>query len=456
LLAALAALAFAAPAAAVTETKTFRYGPISVGPYQVLQKDLSFDIPKPAVDGSITAMEVDMVDPDGTPVPISRLMLHHIVFINLGGLPLGQKHDGTCNAFTAFDSKTTIPALGERFYAAGEERAKMRLPEGYGYPLKADDKWAMTLMLMNHRSRTDTAFVQYKVTYDTEARTPVRPYWLDVRNCAVDPIYNIPGGGERGSRHRRSFRWSVPEAGRIVAGAGHVHGGAKNVSLNRGSCRLYTSRPTWGAPEHPFYNVRPVLHEPGPVSMTGFNTASGFPVGKGERLRLDSTYDNSLPHTRVMGIMIVYFAKDAAARSSGCARPADLRELASTEPGRAKAPTFRVPLTGIGPNGQARTISAPPGKRVRVRSGARIKVGDRFFSKPNVTLVQGGILSWRFASSELHNVTVANGPRGFASVNLDGDRIYRKRLTAPGTYRLFCALHPVDMAQTVKVVKRPR
>jgi plastocyanin len=450
-----ASLALAAPAAGEVRTETFRYGPIEIGAYQVLQSDLKLNIPKPAVDGSITNMEVDVVDPDGSQVPISRLMLHHIVFANLG-TQIGQKHDGTCNTFTAFDYKSKIPAWGERFYAAGEERAKMQLPPGYGYPMKAADQWGMTLMLMNHRSKTDSAFVQYKVTYDTEPRTPVTPYWLDVENCLADPVYNVPGGGKRGSTHTRSAKWTVPSSGRIVAGLGHVHGGAKDLTLNRDSCELYRSRPTWGLKSHPFYNVKPVLHEPGPINMTGFTSASGFPVRAGERLRLDSNYDARLLHTRVMGIMVVFLAQDPAATAGGCSKPADMRESGPSEPGRSVAPRFTVPLTGIGRNGKARKIPKPPGKRVRVKSGARITVGDRFFSKPNLTLPQGGLLRWKFASSELHNVTVANGPRGFASDNLDGNRRYAKRLSRPGTYQLFCALHPVSMTQTVKVVKKKR
>ena len=455
---AVASLAGAAPATAELRTETFRYGPVTIGPYQVLQSDLALSIPKPAADGFITNMEVDVVDPDGSQVPINRLMLHHIVFANLGA-QIGQNHEGTCTTFTAFDSTSKIPARGDRFYAAGEERAKLALPQGYGYPMKAADQWGLTMMLMNHRSEADSAFVQYKVTYDTEPRTPVTPYWLDVKNCLADPVYSVPGGGKAGSTHTRSKRWTVPASGRLVAGLGHVHGGAKNLTLNRGRCELYASRPTWGARSHPFYNVRAVLHEPGPVKMTGFNSASGYPVARGERLRLDSNYDARLTHTRVMGIMVVFLAQDpAAVAPSGCGRPADLQESGPSEPGRSVAPRFKVPLTGIGRDGQGRTIAKPPGKRVRVRSGARITVGDRFFSKPNLTLPRGGLLRWSFASSELHNVTVANGPRGFASLNLDENRDYAKRLKTPGMYKLFCALHPVSMTQTVKVVgkQRPR
>jgi len=447
------ALAAAGPAGAAPKTETFRYGPISIGPYQVLQRDLMFNIPKPAVDGYVTGMEVDVIDTNGAPMPINRLMLHHIVFLNLGQTP-GAKRDGTCGQITAFNNRTAFPGIVERFYAAGEERAKMRLPEGYGYPMDAGDSWSMTAMMMNHRAKTDTAYIQYKVTYDTAPKTPVTPYWLDVKNCLADPVYNVPGGKRRGAIHRKSATWTVPKTGRIVAAGGHVHGGAKDLTLNRDSCELYSSRPTWGQASHPFYNVKPILHEPGPINMTGFTSGQGFPVRKGERLRLDSNYDANLPHTRVMGIMVLFLAEDAAAASSGCAKPADLRDWGTSEPGRSKAPRFKVPLTGLDKAGRAQRIVKPPGKRVRVRNGARIKVGDRFFSKPNVAIAQGGLLRWRFDSSELHNVTLANGPRGFASPNLDAGRDFTQRLRKRGTYQLFCALHPVDMTQTVKVTRK--
>ncbi len=101
-----------------------------------------------------------MVDAGGKPVPISRLMLHHIVFSNLGE-EFGDKRDATCNTFTTLDSKTVIPAVAERFYAVGEERAEMRLPKGYGYPVKGRDRWALTYMMMNHRNRADRAYIQY-------------------------------------------------------------------------------------------------------------------------------------------------------------------------------------------------------------------------------------------------------------------------------------------------------
>jgi Stress up-regulated Nod 19 len=465
LLCTLSCLALAAPASAkepsgsceltgtqgTKQTYDCRYGPISVAPFQVLTKEVQLGMPKPDVNGFVTNMETDVVDAGGTPIPISRLMLHHIVFANLG------KPDRTCSNFTMWDSMTEIPAAAERFYGAGEERAKLALPDGYGYPLAKRDDWLVTYMFMNHRAQTDSAYIGYRVTVDTRPSvTPVEPYWLDVENCKVDPVYDVAGGKRRGARHVKRAVWNVVKGGRIVAAGGHVHGGGQALSLVRPACEgegaLYTSRPTWGGRRHPFYRVRPVLHEPGPIHMSGFNSASGIPVAAGERVVLQSRYDASLPHTRVMGIMIAYVAPDSSVTSSCAPAPGDLAELPAPS-GRRTAPAFTVPIVGRR-GGRAVNIDAPPGRRVALGRRGSIRVGDLFFRRPNVSVRAGATLTWRFQGDSLHNVTLANGPRGFSSPNLSQERTYSRRLSVPGTYRLFCGLHPVDMTATVKVTRR--
>jgi hypothetical protein len=198
---------------------------------------------------------------------------------------------------------------------------------------------------MNHRASADHALIHYEVTVDTNPLTAVKPFWLDVRDCRADPIYNIPSVAPKvKKKHKRagskassaaSKRGKVKlkkgwkpgsrpttneardylflESGRIVAGAGHVHGGAVGLRLTEPGCgnrQIADSDPTWGLPDHPFYNVRPVLHEPGPINMSAFRSTTGLPVDAGETIRLNSIYDNSLPHVRVMGIMILYLAPD--------------------------------------------------------------------------------------------------------------------------------------------------
>jgi plastocyanin len=393
-------LVAAAPASAATTTKTYRYGPIKVAGYEVKQDDLTADIPKPDTDGFITRMSVDVVDKKGKRMGIDRLMLHHIVFSSIGRFG-GDKRDRTCNTLTMLDSKTTLPAVAERFYAAGEERAEMELPPGYGYPVRGADRWLMTWMLMNHRAESDEAYVEYKITYDDAPDLqPVSPYWLDVRNCKADPVFDVPGGGKPGSNFATSSTFTMPEGVRIVGGTHHVHGGAKHLKVTQPDCggrQLMRSDPAWGRATHPFYNVKPVLHEPGPVSMSSTLSAQGFPVAAGERLTLTAVYDNEVPHTRAMG------------------------------------------------------IDAPPGRVQQVRSGATIGVRQFAFSRPNVELRQGGKLAWKFSDAELHDVTLASGPRGFSSPHLNDGRTYKRTFGTKGTYRVFCSLHPVRMTQTVRV-----
>lgn len=445
---ALIALWAAAPAMAESKTETFRF-PVEVNGYQVKQ-DMTFGIDHPKVNGYITGMSVDVVDEDGTPVSIKRLMLHHIVFLKIGEAPTG------CKDYTGFDVDQRLPAAARPFYGAGEERNKLALPPGYGLELGEKDPWLMTWMLMNHKKTEDKAFIEWKVTYDTDpAIKPVTPYWLDVINCHADPIFNVPGDGGPGSTYTKSIDVTMPESGRIVAAGGHVHGGAKNLEVSQPDCQdrtILDERPAWGMPNHPFYNVKPILHEPGPIAVSGTLTSQGYPVAAGHRLRLTANYDNSLPHTRVMGISVVYVAPSDEPVDGCGPLPSDVQTFQTPLPHRTATPKFKVPLVGIGPNGKARTIQRPPGRTVALRNNAKIGVKNYFFSRPNIRVKRGSRLNWLFSAGgkELHNVTLANGPLGFASPNRSKGT-FSYRFKKRGKYQIFCALHPVAMTETVTV-----
>ena len=445
-----------------------------------MKQDLKFPVPAPPGGGYITKMETDIVDAaTGDPVPISRLMLHHIVFASIG------KPDSTCHGqgFLGFDSRPD-PYAGfpvQRFYAAGEERAKLSLPSGYGYEIGASPFWGMTYMVMNHRNVPDNAVIKYTVTYEDDPAgqglTAVTPWWLDVRDCRADPIYNVPGEKKKSKKgkgkkgkgkktaaaptHTLTRDYTLP-AGRIVAGAGHVHGGAYKLTVTQPDCgnrQVAESNPTWGLPDHPFYTVRPVLHEPGPINMSAFHSQAGIPVGAGGKVRLNSLYDNSKPHTRVMGIFLVYLAPpNPGPPPQSCdPLPGDVQTFATDQPGRIGGPIpYTIPLTGLNQQGEAITIDAPPGKLKRAKSGSLVEVKDRFFGKPNVRLNKGDKLTYLFAGTELHNVTLANGPLGIGSDNLNGNRAFTQKFTRTGTYRMFCGLHPVQMSQRVVVKKKKK
>ena len=69
---------------------------------------------------------------------------------------------------------------------------------------------------------------------------------------------------------------------------------------------------------------------------------------------------------------------------------------------------------------------------------------------------RGSTLTWQFGGQELHNLTLANGPLGIGSDNLDGDRTYTEKFNRPYTYRFFCALHPVQMQERVVVTGKKK
>ena len=465
----------------------------TIGGYEVRQWVIG--VPTPNADGYITHMETDVIDDvTGDQVPISRLMLHHIVFIN------ASKQDSTCagKGFVGFGGEKDFgnTFAPQRFYAAGEERAKMSMPPGYGYQTNHSDPWAVVAMVMNHRAVADHAYIHYEVTINDGsggALQPVKPYWFDVRDCHADPIYNVPsvakkakkgkkgkkssasaaskhkkGHGKKGKKRKKKVAAAPTtdetedvtfhESGYLIAGAGHVHGGAIKETLTEPNCgnrQVAESDPTWGLADHPFYNVRPILHEPGPINMSAFRDTTGLPVNAGETLRLNSIYDDSQPHVRVMGIMIAYFAANPSV-TQNCGPIPNWEVLRTNQAGRSGPIPFTIPLTGLDANGQATPINAPPGQLQNAGRNTVIPVGDRFFGAPNLRVKQGSYLTWQFASQELHNVTLANGPLGIGSDNLDGNRTFTEKLNRPGTYRFFCALHPVQMQERVVVTPKKK
>jgi hypothetical protein len=361
----------------------------------------------------------------------------------------------------------------------------------------------MVYMFMNHRAQTDDALIEYKLTVAPPAAglTPVRSYWLDVGNCATDPIYNVPGipqplaapkckkvgkDAKSGARKKaakcrkiakkrkqeaaampteatdlRTKDVRIKQDGVIVSGAGHVHGGAEKLTITKPGCNnleVADSLPTWGNPDHPFYNVKPVLHEPGPIGMSGFMTATGIPVNQNQTIRVNSLYDDLQPHTRVMGIYVIYVAESPGSVSPAqeCGdMPLDAEYTPGTNgvAGRSTPVPFTVPLVGLDSQGNAVNIDGPPGafRNLGGLSG-NVVVGERFFSEPNLKVKPGTTLTYQISGGESHNVTLANGPEGFGSPTTFGSAInFSQTFTRPGTYRLFCAWHPVQMHERVVV-----
>jgi plastocyanin len=426
------------------KTYVFRFGPYRIGPYQVVRgKD---DVSPPPVRGAVVAMDARVVTRAGAIVPQWQLMLHHIVFGDGG--PHGARRDGACPQRPGF----------ERFFGTSEELRPMTLPPGYAYRYDRRDRWRAVWMLMNHTSRDRAAVIEYRVTVDpARTITPVKPYWLSVLSCAhgADPQYSVAGGGAPGSVDDRARVWTLPAGGRIVAFGGHLHGGGEALTVSEPQCAgrtIFRAQPLYAPADDPLYAVRPLLHEPDPKNVSWLQSATGWPVARGTRLRVTATYDAQRPHMRVMGIAHVYVARGRRPPASPCGPPpADAETLGAPFAGRTPAPAVDLTLATLGPGGIADPIARPPGAVRSVAGDARVDVRSFAFSAPNLSIARGHTITWRFRGPTPHDATLASGPQGFGSPQTDGGSTWSFRFSRAGEYRIYCSLHPVYMSQYVLV-----
>ena len=156
-------------------------------------------------------------------------MLHHLVFTNGG--PDNRRGDPAC----------PLRTTRERFWGTSEELRPLTLPPGYGYPTAPADKWRAILMVMHHRAGERKFYLEYRVTVDTRPTIPVKPYWLSIVPCSPDPQWTVPGDGTKTHARRASF--TIPEAGRIVAAGGHLHGGAQSIDAQPAALQGPHARP---------------------------------------------------------------------------------------------------------------------------------------------------------------------------------------------------------------------
>ncbi|MBK8293595.1 MAG: hypothetical protein IPK93_02030 [Solirubrobacterales bacterium] len=183
---------------------------------------------KPAVDGWITAIKPDLVyTDDGTIPDSSKVMFHHGVWINI--------------------------SRGGQFYATGEEKTQMVLPDGYGYRYKASDIWILNEMVHNLTPTPMDLTVTYRINFipDTAPEAAsikdAKPIWMDVedgqnRGYPVFDVLRDSGGADGEFTYPQDDpnaypagthlnEWKAPRAGTLLGTTGHVHTGGLNTEL---------------------------------------------------------------------------------------------------------------------------------------------------------------------------------------------------------------------------------
>jgi plastocyanin len=282
----------------------YRIGPFNVHPGQ---NSIGFSpiLEKPQVDGYFTRIRPDLTYLDGSVPRVDVIHLHHGVWLNR------SRRDAT------------MPGLPERFFAAGEEKTRMRLPKGYGYPIRATDSLLLNDMIHNLTPTPTQVYMVYEVDFvphgSPAARgiRPVRPIWMDVQNGSLYPVFNVRKDSGRHGRYtypndspsasaRRPARnrWVVERPGVLVAAAGHLHPGGLHTDLKvrrRGkTAQLFRSVAKY---------FEPAGAVSWDVAMTGTPNNWHVKLRRGDVLSTSATYDTRRSSWwESMGIMVAWMA----------------------------------------------------------------------------------------------------------------------------------------------------
>jgi hypothetical protein len=230
--------------------------------------------------------------------------------------------------------------------------------------------------------------------------------------------------------------------GRIVYAASHNHGGGKYQTLASKTCNrgIFKAPVYYGLPNHIYNTIRPILHEPGPIANGTYASFKGIPISEGEVLTRRAVHDNHNLHVAAMGFWALMVVKDDSVKRCE-PMPDDITEVM-----KPKHWDHTPPYDKVVPQ-----LVHPGGKLTRF-TGGELPVGDNFFRPMRIVARVGEQVTWRFAGTAPHSVTVANGPRGFSSRYLGrAEGTYSYTPKVKGTYRLTCLIHPTQMGQTLVV-----
>ena len=445
-----AALFASAPAGGEDRVMTLYSPPIQTSPYVHDTHDLELEPngeEAPAVPGHITGVKeqvlVDSKDPDAKPLDNSRFMIHHFVYF--AGERVEQSKGGCWDGMGLLMSRGEEDPTGDfSTWSSPEQRAR------YGIPNRTAEgkapSWQLLAMVMNHAKRPKKVFVRTRIWYTTQPREELTPLVVgDCKHMLNGMAYDVPGGGKPGAKFADESTWTVPEGvkGRILLASSHHHGGAKDHSLTSETCdrRLFRARAYYGAPDHIYNTIRPILHEPSPIANGTLRSERGVPIAGGEVFKRRALHDNENLHVAAMSFWILHVVDDPGVERCDPI-PEDLREI--DRPARFD----RTPNHGL----RVPQLAPPKPGRPRPASSDPLRVDDIGFGPGRVLARVGKPLTWEFAGALPHTVTVANGPLGFSSIysgKVKGTYTFTPRRR--GTYRLTCLVHPTTMGQTVVV-----
>jgi plastocyanin len=291
-------------------TLRLQYGPFDIQPGQN-NIDTVGGIPQPEVDGWIVGIRPDLEFEDGTVPGVDVVHLHHGVWLNAA----------------ARDATAPLP---ERFFAAGEEKTAMFLPEPYGYRYRTSDRWILNYMLHNLTPDRKKVWVTYDIDIipdtapEATGLVAAHPVWMDVENGEIYPVFDVLRGDGDGVTYTypddaadpyaggpTKNQWVSDRDGVLIATAGHLHPGGLHTDLwvDRAGERAHLFRS-----EAKYYEPAGAMSWD--VAMTATMPDWHVQLKKGDVLSTTATYDTGLASWyESMGIMVLWVGEPG--------RPAD-------------------------------------------------------------------------------------------------------------------------------------
>jgi len=261
---------------------TVRLGPLNLpanaGMNVAQAPDLTFAVP---FEGWLTGYHPSLVDDAGNPVP-GRL-LHHVAVYNLA------RADFLCQA------------KPEHIFGAGGEMNDWPVTPGVGYRVEKGDQIRVATMFHNPTATAyPKVYLQVKMEYQPAAEggpqlKSVYPAWIDVKQCGNSSYDLTPGLNVTSGEFTMQFN------GVLVGLGGHLHDYGRQLQVVNETRHLDIA--TLNAkldPEGRMIGIPIVL----------FVERGGFPLAKGDVIKVTATYDNPtgkpLPDG-AMGIAVGYF-----------------------------------------------------------------------------------------------------------------------------------------------------
>ena len=161
------------------------------------------------VDGGLQGMRLGIYDGEGRSLP--RDVIHHLIGVNHGRRQL-------------------VYPVSERLFGFGTETPDVRIPDFLEIPLDRGDSLGFYAM-WNNTSGADLHGVTLQLVLPfaggTRDREAVMPFYVDANNqIGGATTFDVPPG-----RSERSFEFTVPAAGGLLAAGGHLHDYGREVRI---------------------------------------------------------------------------------------------------------------------------------------------------------------------------------------------------------------------------------